>query len=77
VERVLTDESCQAIVRGVVALAHDLGLRVIAEEVETPAQRDELARMGVDLFQGFLFYAPMPAEELPAALAGVRDSSSS
>jgi EAL domain-containing protein (putative c-di-GMP-specific phosphodiesterase class I) len=54
----------------VAELAHDLGLRVIAEGVETEPQRDRLAASGCDLFQGFLFYPPMPAEALAAALAG-------
>jgi EAL domain-containing protein (putative c-di-GMP-specific phosphodiesterase class I) len=69
VER-LGDPRCQVIVRRAAELAHDLGLRVIAEGVETVEQRDRLAASGCDLFQGFLFYAPMPAEELAAALAG-------
>ena len=68
VERLLTEKTCQAIVTRVVELAHDLDLRVIAEGVETPAQRDVLAGAGVDLFQGFLFHAALPAEELPSVL---------
>ena len=70
VERLHEEKRCQAIVARVIDLAHDLGLRVIAEEVETPAQRDFLAGRGCDFLQGFLFYAPMPAAELPEALAG-------
>ena len=74
VER-LGDPRSQVIVRRLTELAHDLGLRVIAEGVETGEQRDQLAAGGCDLFQGFLFYAPMPAEELAAALAGSRRAS--
>jgi diguanylate cyclase len=77
VKRLLTEKACQAIVTRVVELAHDLDLRVIAEEVESGEQRDLLARIGVDLLQGFLFYPPMPAEELPEPLLGARASSSS
>jgi EAL domain-containing protein (putative c-di-GMP-specific phosphodiesterase class I) len=76
VERLLREKACRTIVSRVVELAHDLDLRVIAEEVESGEQRDLLARAGVDLFQGFLFYAPMPAQELPEALLGARASSS-
>jgi len=70
VERLIVDRRCQVIVRRAIEMAHDLGLRVVAEGVETAAQRDALAADGCDLFQGFLFFAPMPAEELAAALAG-------
>jgi EAL domain-containing protein (putative c-di-GMP-specific phosphodiesterase class I) len=69
VERLHAEKGCRAIVSRVIDLAHDLGLRVIAEGVETPAQRDFLVERGCDLLQGFLLYAPMPAEELPEALA--------
>jgi EAL domain-containing protein (putative c-di-GMP-specific phosphodiesterase class I) len=75
VERVLTEKASQAIVTRVIELAHDLGLRVIAEEVETREQREFLADRGCDLFQGFLFYAAMPANRLLGALAGTRSSS--
>lgn len=68
VERLPADPRCRSIVARVIDLAHDLGLRVVAEEVETEAQFDFLAARGCDLFQGFLFYAPMPAAELDRAL---------
>jgi EAL domain-containing protein (putative c-di-GMP-specific phosphodiesterase class I) len=70
VKRLFADERCKVIVTRLIELAHDLGLRVVAEEVETREQRDYLKSCGCDLFQGFLFYASMPAEELPRALAG-------
>jgi len=69
VDRLLADDRCQAIVARLIELAHDLGLRVVAEEVETREQRAWLVGRGCDLFQGFLLHAPMPAEELPRALA--------
>lgn len=75
VKHLVTDRSCQAIVTRVIELAHDLGLRVIAEGVEKGEQKEALAVRGADLLQGFLFYAPMPAEELPDALRGARLSS--
>jgi EAL domain-containing protein (putative c-di-GMP-specific phosphodiesterase class I) len=70
VKRLFTEPRCQVIVRRAIEMAHDLGLRVVAEEVETPRQRDYLATCGCDLFQGFLFHGALPAGELPRALGG-------
>ncbi len=55
-----------AIVSTIVALGQGLGLRVVAEGVETPAQRDALIRAGCHHFQGYLFGRPMPAEDMQA-----------
>jgi EAL domain-containing protein (putative c-di-GMP-specific phosphodiesterase class I) len=70
VKRLFTEPRCQVIVRRAIEMAHDLGLRVVAEEVETKEQRDYLDRSGCDLFQGFLFYAALSGEELPGAVGG-------
>jgi EAL domain-containing protein (putative c-di-GMP-specific phosphodiesterase class I) len=64
VERILAEKRCQVIVARVVEMAHDLGLRVAAEGVEKEEQRDLLVAKGCDLLQGFLWHAPMPAEEV-------------
>jgi EAL domain-containing protein (putative c-di-GMP-specific phosphodiesterase class I) len=61
-------DRCRAIVTRVVQMAHDLGLRVVAEGVETEEQRDFLAGAGCDFFQGYLFCPPVPAVDLQAAL---------
>lgn len=53
-----------AIVRAVVETSHALGLRVVAEGIETIAQRDYLTRIGCDEGQGYLFSRPVPPEEL-------------
>jgi EAL domain-containing protein (putative c-di-GMP-specific phosphodiesterase class I) len=46
------------VVAGMIRMAHELGLRVVAEGVEHPAQRDVLLRLGCDAAQGFLFARP-------------------
>ncbi|WP_161880916.1 sensor domain-containing protein [Deinococcus alpinitundrae] len=51
-----------AIVRSTIALAHELGLQVVAEGVETAQQRDLLVDLGCDLLQGYFFAAPMPLD---------------
>ncbi len=67
------DTGSLAIVRAVVALAHDLGLVVTAEGVETAEQGAMLCALGVDLGQGFHFARPLPGEALGELLArGVR-----
>lgn len=66
------DERCAAITRALIALAHDLGLRVTAEEVEQQAQLDFLLEHGVEYIQGFLFSKPMTAERFAEELSRVR-----
>ncbi|MCB1886582.1 MAG: EAL domain-containing protein [Rhodocyclaceae bacterium] len=56
------DDTDASIVRGIIALGHNLGLAVVAEGVETEAQRAVLARMGCDLLQGYLLGRPRDAE---------------
>ncbi len=53
---------------GVVQMGRDLGYRIVAEGVETEAERAMLARLGCDYGQGWLFAKPMPAEDLPGWL---------
>nr|WP_231940641.1 EAL domain-containing protein [Acidovorax sp. RAC01] len=66
VRDVLTDPNDAAIARTVVALGTSLGLRVIAEGVETEAQRGFLERNDCHAWQGYLFSAPVPVAEFEA-----------
>jgi diguanylate cyclase (GGDEF)-like protein len=62
------DERTTAIVRGMVAFAKSLDLRVTAEGVQTHDQAAELRLMGCDWGQGFLFARPLPAEKMERLL---------
>lgn len=56
----------QALVATIINLGHSLGLKVIAEGVETPEQRNTLAALGCDEMQGYLLSRPVPADEFEA-----------
>ncbi len=58
------DAENQVIVRSTILMAHELGLRVLAEGVEDRATRALLTRLQCDEIQGYLIARPMPAEEL-------------
>ena len=61
-----TSADARAVVDAVVRLAHALGLKVVAEGVETAEQRDILIALNCDELQGFYFARPMPAATLLA-----------
>ncbi|BDT69906.1 hypothetical protein os1_40980 [Comamonadaceae bacterium OS-1] len=69
VRDVLTDPNDAAIARTVVTLAHNMGLQVIAEGVETEGQRQFLADIGCAAIQGYLLSRPVPIGEFAAFLA--------
>jgi len=62
------DAEDAAIVRAVIATAHALGLRVVAEGIETESQRAFLTGCGCDEGQGYLFSRPVPAEQIRVRL---------
>lgn len=69
VDRMLRDERTALIVASTVEMAHGLGLRVVAEGLETPEQQDWLAGHDCDLVQGYRLSRPVPADQLYAWLA--------
>ena len=62
------DKNDQAIVFTIIAMAHELGLDVIAEGVEEEVQRSILLQHGCRHFQGYLFGKPMPLKEFETSL---------
>jgi EAL domain-containing protein (putative c-di-GMP-specific phosphodiesterase class I) len=66
VRDLLSDPDDAVIARAIVALGHSLGMQVIAEGVETAAQREMLAELGCDAYQGYHFGRPAPASDLEA-----------
>jgi len=62
------------LVAAMIALAHRLGLVVTAEGVETPEQLAFLRRNGCDVFQGYLFSPPVPADRFEELLRGQQAS---
>ncbi len=71
VRDVLTDPNDAAIARTIVALGQSLALSVIAEGVESAAQRDYLASHGCLTYQGYFFSRPVPIEEFEILLRKV------
>lgn len=64
VSRMLTSSRDDVVVRGTISLAHGLGLRVVAEGVETPDEHRRLLALGCERAQGYYYSRPMPIHAL-------------
>jgi EAL domain-containing protein (putative c-di-GMP-specific phosphodiesterase class I) len=64
VQQMAADSGDSAIVRSTISLAHELGLRIVAEGVEDEDTLVLLQRLGADVAQGFFISRPLPAEAL-------------
>jgi EAL domain-containing protein (putative c-di-GMP-specific phosphodiesterase class I) len=68
-DRLLSEEyfnrnnKAQAIVNAVIDMAHSMGIRIIAEGIETKAEFEAMKDLGVDFIQGFYFSKPLPEHE--------------
>ncbi|HKD09950.1 MAG TPA: EAL domain-containing protein [Bryobacteraceae bacterium] len=74
VQSIDTDDAARRLVHAMIGVAEGLGLNVIAEGVETEAQRLALVAAGCPVMQGFLFATPRAAVEMSSWLAGRSDS---
>ncbi|MBI1844537.1 MAG: EAL domain-containing protein [Actinobacteria bacterium] len=70
------DATDAMIVRSVIDLAHNLGLNVTAEGVETLNQLDHLANLSCDTIQGYHLTKPLPADEIAAWVSGYNEQAS-
>ncbi|MFW6366428.1 MAG: EAL domain-containing protein [Spirochaetota bacterium] len=69
VDEIPGNEKAENIVRTIVTLARNLNFSLVAEGVERQEQADFLNRLGCGTFQGYLYYKPMPQDELAALLS--------
>jgi EAL domain-containing protein (putative c-di-GMP-specific phosphodiesterase class I) len=68
------DTADRAIVASTAELGRSLGLRVVAEGVESAASASVLAAIGCDLAQGFHYSPPVPADKLPALVRAAAEA---
>ena len=76
VSRLTTDDATRALVESVVGLARRLGLRTVAEGIETEAELEILLDLDCDMGQGFLFARPMPVNVWASWMQARQPSSS-
>jgi diguanylate cyclase (GGDEF)-like protein/PAS domain S-box-containing protein len=69
VRHLIADSPDLALCKSIIVMAHALGIKVIAEGVETELQRDLLAAAGCDYAQGYWYARPMPAPDFEAFMA--------
>ena len=64
------DPEYAAIVRAAIEMGHSLGMKVVAEGIETEAAEGALRALGCDIVQGYRYGKPMPLAEFEAWLVG-------
>ncbi|HHD83854.1 MAG TPA: GGDEF domain-containing protein, partial [Campylobacteraceae bacterium] len=70
IRNIQSDESDKVIVDTIIAMGHNLGLEVVAEGIEQPAQKHYLQQHACDILQGYLFGKSLDAEAFGALLRG-------
>jgi EAL domain-containing protein (putative c-di-GMP-specific phosphodiesterase class I) len=68
IKNIAVNEDDAAIVNAMIAMAHSLKLKVVAEGVETKEQLNYLDKLGCDEIQGYLFSTPLPSQEIEKLL---------
>ena len=63
IDDMLTNENDRVLVETIISMAHNLGRSLVAEGVETKAQRDRLSQLGCEVGQGYFFGRPVSAAE--------------
>ncbi len=76
VRNLSADSSDMVLCEAIIVMAHKLGMKVIAEGVETTIQRDLLIAAGCDYGQGYLFSSPLPADKFEVLLSQARKPAS-
>jgi diguanylate cyclase (GGDEF)-like protein/PAS domain S-box-containing protein len=69
IEDIATNDSSKAVTDAIITLAHNLGLKVVAEGVETSEQIEKIKEPQCDIIQGFLISRPIPKEEIKRLIA--------
>lgn len=73
IKDIISDPDAAAIVMAIISMAHNLGLKTIAEGVETKEQYQILRLLRCDIVQGFYFSHPQPAAEIEKIFTGVKN----
>src|SRR5690606_27664607 len=69
IDKMLNSEQSDSLVKAIIAIARSSDMRVVAEGVETEAQRQKLKEYGCDILQGYLIERPISAQLLAAKYA--------
>jgi len=64
VNEMTTSHKDKALINAIISMSHALGLKVVAEGVETRQQHEQLKRLGCDFGQGYLFSKPLCVEDM-------------
>ena len=71
VDKLAMSEQDFTLCEAIILMANKLGIKVVAEVVETEEQVVLLAAIGCDFVQGYKYYKPMPASDLDAVLSNI------